>query len=328
MSSSLNSPEHFKTAVIGGGPAGIGVAVGLAKRGIRPLVIIEQRKELGGIPALYKKKPGSIPTFVRWTRGRIVFGEEYARMLCSKLSGLQMQTWTESHVFEIKPEKKELRLVNPTKGAISITADAIVMACGSREMTLAERGVLLGARPARLYFTKNLLDLIDGNDFLPITRPIIIGSDVLAYAAAAKLQAAGSSWPIIVDKSPRPKCNLFQRLYFHRSRKFEFHGSTQSVEVIGSQFPLEVKLSHGETIVCDGIIVSGDLVPNSELALTSSLKVQLPSRKIVVSKNYQLSESGWFAAGNILGRAHGAEWCYLNGLRVARAVTNYLTFSS
>lgn len=325
MSSYLKSTEHFRTAVIGGGPAGVGVAVGLAKRGIHPLVIIEQRKELGGIPALYKKKDGAVPTFVRWTRGQILFGEEYARMLCNKMSGLRIQTWTESHVFEIKPEEKKLHVVCPTRGAISITADAIVMACGSREMTLAERGLLLGARPGKVYFTKNLLDLIDANNCFPIGNPLIIGSDVLAYAVAAKLQAAGSSCPIIIDKSPRPKCNFFQRLYFHRFRKFEFRGSIHSIDVLSSALPSAIKLSNGEIIECDGIVVSGDLIPNSELALTTGLEVQLPSRKIVIDKDYQLSKSGWFAAGNMLGRSRGAEWCYFNGMRVARSVANYLS---
>lgn len=327
MSSDLNSTEHFRAAIIGGGPAGIGAAVGLAKRGVAPLVIIEHREELGGIPALYKKKPDTIPTFVRWTRGQVIFGEEYARILCNKLSGLNLQTWTQSHVFEIQPEEKKLHIISPHKGAMSITADAIVMACGAREMTLAERGFLLGARPAKLYFTKNMLDLIDANGCLPISHPLVIGSDVLAYAVAAKLEAAGSSRPIMIDRRTRPMCNAFQRLYFHRLQRFEFHGSVHSIEIMGSKLPSPVKLSNGDIVECDGIVVSGELIPNSELALNSGIEVQLPSRKLVLSKEYQLSKSGWFAAGNVLGRSHGAEWCYLNGLRVARSVKNYLSRS-
>ena len=31
-----------------------------------------------------------------------------------------------------------------------------------------------------------------------------------------------------------------------------------------------------------------------------------------------------FAAGNILGGFHGAEWCYFNGQRAARSVVKYL----
>ena len=56
--------QHFKVAIIGGGPAGIGVAGGLAKRGIGPVVLIERRAEVGGTPVGYRQKPGGVPTFV------------------------------------------------------------------------------------------------------------------------------------------------------------------------------------------------------------------------------------------------------------------------
>ncbi|MBT7735380.1 MAG: hypothetical protein HN707_10770, partial [Verrucomicrobia bacterium] len=49
----MSGGEHFKVAIIGGGPAGIGVAVGLAKRGIGPVVLIERRAGVGGTPMGY-----------------------------------------------------------------------------------------------------------------------------------------------------------------------------------------------------------------------------------------------------------------------------------
>ena len=98
------------------------------------------------------------------------------------------------------------------------------------------------------------------------------------------------------------------------------------MEVVGSKTASGIRLSKdGNLIPCDGIVVCGELIPNSELALQGLLKVELPSRKPVVGRNYQLSKPGWFAAGNILGGYHGAEWCYFNGRRVARAVKNYFS---
>ncbi|MCG8605410.1 NAD(P)/FAD-dependent oxidoreductase [bacterium] len=316
---------HFTAAVIGGGPAGIGVSVGLARRGIKSVVLIERRKELGGIPALYKKKPGGAPTFIRWTQGRVVFGEELAGVLRRKISRIDVKILRESNVFEIKPEEKKLHLVSPATGAISITADAIIMACGSREMTPVERGWLLGARSARVFFTRHLLDLMETHNCLPIQRPIIVGSDLIAYAAAAKLRAAGASQPILIDQSERAKCKFPERYYFQKLRKFDFRGCVQFAEIIGTTTPTAVKLSSGELIPCDGIVLGGELIPNSELALNSSLDVALPSRKLKYGSDHQLSQSGWFAAGNVLGGFHGAEWCYFNGLRVAKSVAKYLS---
>ena len=210
---------------------------------------------------------------------------------------------------------------------MSLTADAVIMACGSREKTLSERGWLTGSRPIRVFFTKQLLQLIDGNDLLPMHNPVIIGSDLIAYAAAAKLKSAGSLEAIIVDNGRGPKCSYVERLYFRQWTQPSFRSSAfKSVEVVGSKTASGIRLSKDSNLIpCDGIGVCGELIPNSELALQGLLKVELPSRKPIVGRYYQLSKPGWFAAGNMLGGYHGAEWCYFNGRRVARAVKNYFS---
>ena len=322
--------EHFKVIIIGGGPAGIGAAIGLSKKGIKSIVVLERSDKLGGIPSLYKKKRGGVRTFIRWSRGGIpVFGEEYAQWLETQMSKQNIEFRLQSQVIGIEPKEKKVSLVSPDKGQISLTADAIIMACGSREETPTERGFIMGARPTRVFFTKHLLQLIDDHSLLPMQNPVIIGSDLIAYAAAAKLRKAGAEEAIIVDNRRSPKCSIFQRLYFRRWSKPVFYGSNslESISVVGSGAVTGVRLSNGDFIKCDGIAVCGELIPNSELALEGNIKVELPSRKPLVGQDYQLSEPGWYAAGNLLGGFHGAEWCYFNGTKVAKKVVKYLSNS-
>ena len=324
----MNSTKHFRVVIIGAGPAGIGAAIALSSLGIKSIALVERSDKIGGIPSLYKKKTGGVRTFIRWSRGGIpVFGEEYANSLKRKLAKTDVKIWLQSQVLEIEANEKKIIFVNPVKGIMSLTADAVIMACGSREKTLSERGWLTGSRPIRVFFTKQLLQLIDGNDLLPMHNPVIIGSDLIAYAAAAKLKSAGSMEAIIVDNGRGPKCSYFERLYFRQWTQPSFRSSAfKSVEVVGSKTASGIRLSKdGKLIPCDGIVVCGELIPNSELALQGLLKVELPSRKPVVGRNYQLSKPGWFAAGNMLGGYHGAGWCYFNGWRVARAVKNYFS---
>jgi len=308
----MNSTKHFDVLIIGAGPAGIGTAIALSRRGIKSVAIIERSDKVGGIPSFYKKKKGGVRTFVRWSRGGIpVFGEDYAQWLEKQLIKSTVRIELQSQVLNIDAKKK-----------------AIVMACGSREETPAERGWLAGSRPVRVLFTKQLLRLLDGNHLLPMNNPLIIGSDVIGYAAAAKLKAAGASDAVIVDNCSRPKCGFFERLYFRIWSNPNYQGlSVKSIEVTGNKTASGVKLN-GKNILCDGIVICGELIPNSELALNGNIQVELHSRKPVVAKDYQLSETGWFAAGNILGGFHGAEWCYFNGQRVARAVSKYISEST
>ena len=326
----MKAAEHFKVIIIGGGPAGIGAAVGLSKQGIESILVLERSDKLGGIPSFYKKKKGGIRTFIRWSRGGVpVFGEDYAKWLETQISKRNIEYRLESQVIEIKPKEKMVTFVSPGEGKKNITSDIVIMASGSREETAAERGFMMGSRPMRVFFTKQLLQLIDKHNILPMRNPVIIGSDLIAYAAAAKLRKAGSAEAIIVDKGRKPKCSIFQRLYFRRWTNPVFNGldSLESVNVVGSGAVTGIKLSNGEFIKCDGIAICGELIPNSELALVGNLKVELPSRKPVVDSDYQLSEPGWYAAGNVLGGFHGAEWCYNNGRRVGRSVAGSLSNS-
>ena len=320
--------EHFEVIIIGGGPAGIGAAVGLSKKGIKSIVVLERSDKLGGIPSFYKKKKGGVRTFIRWSRGGIpVFGEDYANWLETQISKRNIDIRLHSQVLDIEPKEKRVTLVSPDKGKISLTADAIIMACGSREETPAERGFMMGSRPMRVFFTKHLLELIDNHGLLPMRNPVIIGSDLIAYAAAAKLRQAGAEEAIIVDKRKSPKCSIFERLYFRFWSNPVYQGSNNldSISVVGSGAVTGIKLSNGDFIKCDGIAVCGELIQNSELALKGDIKIELPSRKPVVGPDYQLSESGWYAAGNLLGGFHGAEWCYFNGSKVAKKVVKYLS---
>jgi len=311
--------KHFSVIIIGAGPAGVGAAVALSKSGVNSVAVLERNNKIGGISSLYKKKKGGVRTFVRWSKGGIpVSGAEYADWLERILFKTAVQVKTESQVIDIDAIKKMVTYVNPAEGKVRITADAVIMACGSREKNQAERGWISGSRPARVLFTKQLLGLLNEQSILPFKHPVILGSDVLAYAVAAKLTHAGASEPIIIDQFSSPRCSFAERFFF-RAWTNPFYRSTnlESVEIAGDQIVTGVRFG-GATIPCDGLMICGDLIPNTELVMQGKLKADAVTRIPFVNRDFGLSQPGWFAAGNILGGFHGAEWCYFNGFRTAR----------
>ncbi len=140
----MNSIVKARVLVIGAGPAGVGVATGLARRGIKPVILIDRHERVGGVPSLYKEKSGGVPTFVFWSRGRLVFGEKITERLAEKLGASEVEVWLESQVIEILPGDKKATLVNPSRGRFQVSAEAIVLACGARERTPAGRGWIRG----------------------------------------------------------------------------------------------------------------------------------------------------------------------------------------
>lgn len=315
---------HVQVAIVGGGPTGIGAALGLREHGVSPILIIERRTELGGIPARYKRKPGGVPSFFLSRAGPIVFGQELAERLRRRLAGTQVDVWLESQVIAVEAAAKRLTVTGPGCGSRQVTAEAVLLACGARESTLAERNLLAGSRPGGVFFTKNLVDWVDGHDLLPARNPVILGSDLIAFSAAAKLRAAGAGQPALIDRRHRPECGLLERLYFHRWTQPIWKGSKWTMEILGQLRARAVAIDGKEVAECDGVVVGGDLVPNSELALAGGLQMEPGSRQLSVTRRGELSAPGWFAAGAILGGVHGANWCYRNGLARAWRIARFL----
>jgi len=319
----MSDAQHFKVVIIGGGPAGIGTAVGLAKRGVGPVVLIERRAKLGGTPMGYRKKPGGVPTFVEWTRGRVVFGEELAGRMAKRLAKTDTAIRLGTQVTKIDPAEKRLTLLGPD-GVRELTADAVVLAAGAREQTPAEKGWLAGARTARVGFTRHVTGWLDRHGLLPARKPVVVGSDLIAYSAAAKLRAAGSDEPVMIDRRQSPSAGFFERLFFRRWTRPDWSGGVTAAGMKGDRATTGVQSSDGIEWPGDGVMVCGELVPNSELALLGGLAVELPSRQLQLAPGQAMSEQGWFAAGNVLGGFHGAQWCYFNGRRLAKRIATFL----
>jgi hypothetical protein len=199
-----------------------------------------------------------------------------------------------------------------------------VLAAGAREQTPAEKGWLAGARTARVSFTRHVTGWLDNHGLLPARKPVVVGSDLIAYSAAAKLRAAGSDEPVMLDRRQSPSAGFLERLFFRRWTRPDWSGGVTAAEIMGDRAATGVQSSAGQEWPGDGVMVCGELVPNTELALLAGMAVELPSRQLQLARSQALSQPGWFAAGNVIGGFHGAQWCYFNGRRVARAVARFL----
>ena len=314
--------SSYRVIIVGAGPAGIGVAVGLARRGVDQVLLVDRASRVGGVPARYKAERGGVPTFIIWSRGRILFGQKYVELLARKLLDTQTQISLECQVIDASQEHGSITVVYPL-GKAQIHADAIVFACGARERTISERAWIAGHRPARVFNTMQLLQLLETRRVTPMNQPAVVGSDLIAYSAAAKLKATGALDVVMCDNRLRPRATVLERLYFRRWIHPIWRPAVDGIAISACLTDSGLELPD-VSIDCDGVVVSGDLVPNSELAAAAGLKVNQPDRIPVLSGSHQLSAPGWYLAGSERGGFHGAHWCYHDGLRAAANVAEYL----
>ena len=315
--------QPVQVAIIGAGPAGIGAAVGLARRGVEPVVLVDRAAKLGGVPAKDCAAREGLPTFVDYGRARIVSGSRFAERLRDALARTSTRVCLECQVLEADVATKTLTMVDPERGRFRVQAQAIVFATGAREQTIAERGIA-GTRPARVLNTMQVLDLLNANVQCLARRPLVVGSDLIAYSAAAKLAAAGAEEVLMVDTTKRPRCTPLARLYFRRRVHPRWLGPAREIQIDGGAQVESVTLAPDRSLECDAVVVSGLLVPNSELMVAANIETHPPHQLPAIGPSQSLSTPGWFVAGNALGGFHGAYWCYRNGRRVAEVVAKHV----
>src|SRR5262249_39312078 len=144
--------------VIGAGPAGVAAAARLKQRGVSQVLVLERSPYIGGVPARYKAD--GVATFLQLPIPRVVSGATYARQLAHDLRRCGAETHLESTVTWVDLDARVLGVLSPDGGRYEVQARAILFACGAREKTAVEQGWIYGRRPARVYNSLPMIDLM------------------------------------------------------------------------------------------------------------------------------------------------------------------------
>ncbi|MBU2646600.1 NAD(P)-binding protein [bacterium] len=309
--------------IIGAGPSGAGAALRLSRAGYRDILILDRFDRIGGIAGKYCHL--GRPTFVRWSTGRILHGPEYADRLARKLTRAGIETRLETTVLRFLPEEKELQVVSAREGAYRVRADTVLFACGARERTRVERGWIFGQRPARVYHTLHLLELMSHSTEIPPARFHLLGSEEIAYSLAEKLGHVNGA-PLLIDHEESPGCSLFSRLYFFRKGQPRRIPAVREIRIQGQQGMegIVLKNASSESIPADNLILTGNLIPNTELLATASIPFSAETRQILPEALKKLQGQGIFITGNMQGSTSGGERAYLSGFMTAARIMNYL----
>ena len=315
------STERRSVVVIGGGPAGLTTAAELAAQGVHDVVVLERESQAGGIPRHSDHTGYGIRDLKR-----IMSGPKYARLLVERAreSGAEIRTgamvtgWVGERTFD----------VTSPRGRQRVTADAVVLATGARERPRPAR-LIPGDRPDGVYTTGQLQNMVHLEHQRVGDRAVIIGAELVSWSAVLTLRHAKCRTVAMTSVYEKPEAYAAFSWPGRLGLRVPVATNSRVVRINGRGRVESVTIEDTRTgerrvIACDTVITSGDWIPDHELARAARLELDPATRGPEVDTALRTSETGVFAAGNLLHAVDTADIAALDGKHVARTVRTYL----
>ncbi|MDQ0792616.1 FAD/NAD(P)-binding oxidoreductase [Streptomyces sp. B1I3] len=316
--------------IVGAGPAGLAAGAELAAAGAGHVEILEREAEAGGVPrhclhgGFGGGRTGAGPQGPLGTPARTyarggTSGPAYARQSVAAAvragaalrTGVTVTGWAGPRTVE----------TTGPAGLERITATAVVLATGARERPRSAR-LIPGTRPAGVYTTGELQQAVHLHGQWVGTRAVVVGDEPVAHAAVATLRAAGVH--VVAMVTDRPSAPLRVR----RPGLPLLTGATVTALTGRTRLSgVELRRDDGRTTIlrCDTVVLTGDFVPEHELARRGGLTLDPGTRGPAYDAAFRTSQPGVFAVGNLLHAVERADVAAREGRAVAVSVLHRLS---
>ncbi|MFB7028879.1 MULTISPECIES: FAD-dependent oxidoreductase [unclassified Streptomyces] len=310
--------------VVGAGPAGLAAAARLAAAGAGRVEVLEREPAAGGVPR-HCARPG----FGADARGRPLDGPGYARRAVREAvragavvrTGVSATGWAGPLALD----------VTSPAGLERIGARAVVLATGARERPRSAR-LIPGTRPAGVLTTGELQRTIArfgarkgyagrkhlGREYVG-RRAVVVGGGPVARSAVRTLRSAGVEVAAVVAELPSPATAFGAVPVLTGAVVTELlgRGRLTGVAVRGRD-------GRASVLRCDTVVLTGDWIPDHELARARGLPLAPGTRGPVTDGALRTAAPGVFAAGDLLHGGEPAPVAAAEGRAAADAVLDHL----
>jgi thioredoxin reductase len=309
----------YDVAIIGGGPAGLSAAFELKRLGVPSVIVIERESVAGGIPRHCGHSPFGMREFLR-----VLSGPNYTARLVEQARSAGAEILTQATATALHPGP---RIAITTRDGLSeISARRVLIATGAREKSRAAR-LIGGTKPGGVLSTGALQGLVYLDRETPFRRPVILGTELVSFSALLTCRHAGMRPVAMIEPGVRITAWRASRL-LPALLGVPLMLDTKVTAVRGGSRveAVEVRDASGavRTIEADGLIVSGQFLPEAALLGGSHIRKSPSSGGPEFDQFLRLSDPDYFAAGNMLRPIETAGWCWSEGRTAARMIVKSL----
>ncbi len=305
-------------AIVGAGPAGLTAARMLVAAGLLDVLVLERNPEAGGLPRFCGHTGWGV-----LDRHRLWTGPTYARRLREAAKGAEIRT--DVSVTALRPGG-EMELSSEA-GLETVRARAILLATGIREAPRGAR-LLSGTRPWGVVSTGAFQEMVYAGQMRPFARPVILGTELVAFSALLTARHAGIRPIAMIEENSRITARRPGDWIARHLLGVPVHTGTRLLAIEGLNRVEAVLVEHEgrqERIACDGVILSGDFVPEAALARAGHLAVDSRTGGPSIDNLWRCSDPAFFAAGNVLRPVEHSGAAALEGAAAARAILRALS---
>lgn len=304
--------------VVGAGPAGLAAAIEARRLGLT-VTVLDREGEAGGIPRhcghrTYRTRPVALP----------ITGPAYARHLVAAAQEVGAEIRTGTAVVAVHEGPR--LTVGDGDGVRQLAARRVLLATGVRETTRAAR-LIGGTKPGGVMNTATLQGLVYLKAKRPFSRPLIVGSELVAFSAILTCRHAGIRPVAMVEPDPAVTARWPVPLIAYATGVPIRRGTALAAIEGGDQVEAAVLERDGtrQRLACDGVILTGGFRPESTLVRDSHLALDPATGGPAIDQFGRTSDPAIFAAGNLLRGVETALWCADEGRAAARAIALSLT---
>jgi thioredoxin reductase len=251
---------------------------------------------------------------------RVLSGAEYSRRLAAQAASAGVEIRLDTTVTALG-QSGELSL-STREGRQLLTADRVVSCTGAREKPRSTR-LVSGTRPQGVMTTGALQSMIYLQRHRPCKRPVIIGSEMVAYSAFLSCRHAGMQPVAMIEAAPGTSwwqlATLLPRLF---GTPVLTNTSLQTIDGHSKVQAVTVKRPSGElaTLDCDGVIFTGQFIGESSLAKMAGFAIDSATNSPLVDAYGRYANINYFASGNLCHPLKTAGQCWREGRDTASLV--------